>query len=508
MLAKLNKLVTETNPRVLGQVLKSKIHQELFTWVLHETKILGAVSIAEQVFYLVNDRPNVICGYGEKKTLSPTKHEYGFCNNAEKCQCLREHLKATYVPRDMNAVAEKRKQTWLKKYGVDNAAKAVQVIAKRKATMSNRDYTDNQAKRAYGMQSQGFSDVITRLAPTVLPNFTREEYHGSFRKNEYSWKCVKCSHIFLNHVDYGTIPRCEKCYPKTVSKMETEIKEYIQSLGIILESNTKRLLGDLEYDMYIPSKKIAIEYNGVYWHSSLHKDKKYHVTKFIRSRDIGVHLIQIFEDEWLGKKEIVKARLKSALGLNNRIYARKCQVSTISTKQCKEFTKDNHLQGAVNATFTYGLHFAGQLVAIMSFAKSRYTKTGYELLRYCSVGNIIGGAGKLFAAFNRDHSPELIISYANRCWSNGNLYRKLGFDDVTIDDNNTGYWYIKNNIRYHRSSFTKARLVGLGANPALPEAKIMADLGYLTIHDAGNYKFQWTAKDKRKGAEAPLIVTA
>ena len=267
-------------------------------------------------------------------------------------------------------------------------------------------------------------------------------------------------------------------------------------MGFDIEPNSKTVLGDLEYDIWIPNKRIAIEYNGVYWHSSMRKDEKYHVTKFIRSRDANVKLIQIFEDEWERKPEIVKARLASVLGVGTRIYARKCVISEISGKEYRQFIDMHHLQGYASATYKYGLHYDNQLVAVMSFSKSRYTSDDYELIRYCSIGNVIGGASKLFKQFIAKHQPNKIVSFANRCWSNGELYRILGFVDITKNDYNTGFWFVKNQKRYHRSTFTKSNLVAAGYNPITTADEIMKSAGYLKIYNCGNYKFEWANQEK------------
>jgi hypothetical protein len=272
------------------------------------------------------------------------------------------------------------------------------------------------------------------------------------------------------------------------------LRDWIKSLEISIVENDRSILNNLEIDIYIPGKKIAIEYNGIYWHSSKFKDKKYHVKKFLDCKKQGIHLIQIFEDEWKVKTEIVKSRLLSTFGKGERIYARKCQVVKISPTEHKQFMLKYHLQGYATASIAYGLKFNGNLVAAMSFSKARYSKVGYELVRFCSIGNIIGGASKLFTAFVRDFSPSLVTSYANRCWSNGNLYIQLDFLDVTKDEENTGFWYIKNNKRSHRSTFNKQRLVKLGYDSSKTGKEIMSDAGYVTIFDCGNYKFEWRPK--------------
>lgn len=493
MITKLSLLFDNINSRVFGQVIKSKANIDLYNWVMEETTNLVNVTIKERVYYLLNNRPDPVCGYGKKKTFSIKKQEYGFCDNISNCACFLEHAKTVErLPIDVPNLLEKRKKTWISKYGVDNVAKVDSIKNKRLTTMATRNYESMYAKLAFDKQTVGYDQVISRVANSVSPEFSRDEYNGCFRKNKYTWKCVTCDNTFEDHIDYGRIPRCNKCYPKVVSTAENNIKEYIKSLGFTVISNTKEILKNLEYDIFIPDKMIAIEYNGVYWHSSIHKTKDYHVNKFIKSRDVGVHLVQIFEDEWINDPEIIRARLRSLLGVDSCIYARNCKIQNLSSIEYTSFTNTHHLQGTANATYKYGLFHSDILVAVMSFSKSRYSKSGYELIRYCSAGTVVGGAGKLFSHFCKEIDPDMIISYASRCWSNGKLYEKLGFSNVTIYDNNVGYWYIKDFIRYHRSTFTKGRLVKMGQDASLTEQEIMKNLGYLIVYDCGNYKFQWT----------------
>lgn len=493
MIERLKETVKNTNPRVLGQVLKSK-HKDLYDWIMQETKILDNVTIKERVWYLINDKPEFICEKGNKKTFNPKTLAYGFCNNMKHCSCMQEHMKKNYKPRDMKIVVEKRKETWLKKYGVDNVSKADAIKQKRSATMSNNDYSKIFRRLKEDKINVGYETVLKRVSNSVTPMFTKEEYQGSSRAYKYSWECNKCKHQFLSHVDYGTFPKCPICYPKTISKAEIDIANFIRDLGENIITNTREILGDQELDIYIPDKKIAIEYNGIYWHSSFKKKSDYHVKKMVNCLKQNIKLIQIFEDEWKNKPEIVKNRLRSILGHDEKIYARKCKIVTLDIDEYKKFTNETHIRGYAPASIKYGLSYNGEIRAIMSFSKSRYTKTGYELIRYCSKGTVVGGASKLLKHFIKHHSPDYIVTYADRCWSDGNLYERLGFTNVTENINNVGYWYIKDGIRYHRSTFTKSRLVKMGYDRSQNEFSIMESLGYIRIYDCGNYKFVLTLK--------------
>ena len=449
MYERLKYLISITNKRVLSQVVMSKQNQPLGTWILNETKHFPKnTSIKERIHYiLTGEDPN--CKYNQTRKFDLTKNKYNFCNSVDKCKCFKEYHTINHVnftPEEIKLNCEKRKKTWIEKYGVDNPSKNKQVANKRKKTMSERNYTDVHKKLKENLQDLGYQNVIRRVGEFVTPAFQREEYRGCFRKNFYNWICNICGSNIVDHVDYGRIPRCLNCYPIVISKNEIIIREFVKSLGFEVIANSRDILDGQELDIFIPSKNIAIEFNGVYWHSSKWKDKHYRVDKFIKCREQGIKLIQIFEDEWTTKESIVRSRLLSVLGLSPKIYARKCSVKPIDLIQYKAFCDEYHLQGYISASIKYGLFYENKLVAIMSFRKS---KDEYELMRYCSKDTVVGGASKLFSYFMRMHQPTSIIGYVDRSWSNGNLFEKLGFKNITEDDRNVRIYQVDHHKIYN-----------------------------------------------------------
>ena len=131
----------------------------------------------------------------------------------------------------------------------------------------------------------------------------------------------------------------------------------------------------------------------------------------------------------------------------------------------------------------------------MTFGKPRYGLADYELLRYCSNGTVVGGASRLFKYFLKTYQPKSILSYADRCWSNGGLYRTLGFVDITKDIRNVGYFYYKNGKTYHRSSLTKQRLIEQGYDNGKTADQTLFEEGYLKIFNCGNFTFKYISKN-------------
>ena len=276
---------------------------------------------------------------------------------------------------------------------------------------------------------------------------------------------------------------------------ESEVYNYILSLGFDVDKNSRNIIPPKELDIYIPSNNIAIEYNGIYWHSSGNKENdneknRFHIDKTDQCEAKDIHLLHIFENEWMddNKQNIWKSVIRHKLGLSKKIYARKCKVSKIENKIANDFIEKNHLQGKANCSLSYGLFYNDKLVQVATFGNPRYTNGyDYELIRLCSMNGycIIGGASKLLKMIKGS-----IISYANRRWSFGNVYDTIGFK--LVGKSKPCYWYIKNNVVYHRSSFMKHKLKNKLDNfdDSLTEVENCYNNGLRRIWDCGNLIYE------------------
>jgi Zn finger protein HypA/HybF involved in hydrogenase expression len=306
------------------------------------------------------------------------------------------------------------------------------------------------------------------------------EEHGSFKQTVDS------------HLRGYGCPLCGDKYTKTISI----IWNLLNDNNIKFEINNNRILNKKEIDIFIPSKNIAIEYNGLYWHSDKFKEKNYHLDKTEKCEKLGIRLVHIFEDELVHTPEIVKSKIKNILGITtNKIFGRKTNIKEISNKEAIEFLTKNHLQGYSSSSIRIGLFFNDELVSLMTFCKPK-KKNGligeYELNRFANKldTTIIGGASKILNYFIKKYNPNRIISYADRRWSQGNLYKKLGFEIKSI--NKSDYWYCKSNKRYHKSSFRKDKLIKkLNIEGDFKEWEIVSQLGYVRVWDSGKITYQW-----------------
>ena len=205
-----------------------------------------------------------------------------------------------------------------------------------------------------------------------------------------------------------------------------------------------------------------------------------------------IQLIHIFEDEWLLKKDIVKSRLMNILGLTtNKIYGRKTEIREVCSKKSKEFLMANHIQGNVNAKIKLGLFYNNELVCLMTIGKRPMINNyEYELLRFCNKinTNVIGGADKLLKYFIKTYEPKQIISYADRRWSQGDLYEKLGFN--FINNSIISFSYIINKKRVNRLNLQKHILVEQGFDSNKTAKQIMLDRKIYRIYDCGTKSYE------------------
>lgn len=219
--------------------------------------------------------------------------------------------KVDYVnPFSKEEVKKKIKETNLKRYGCENPSSNEMIKAKKKISM--KKYLNSIEFKIKCFNS------FSRFKDYVIPMFKPEEYEGIFK--EYIWKCVKCGNIFTQKLhssehlkECKDVPRCLKCYPflnAGVSNKEKELVNFCKQFYPNLIENDKTLIAPYELDIVISELHLAIEFNGVYWHSCFYKDENYHLMKTELCESKGYRLIHIFEDEW---NEITKEKLKQIL---------------------------------------------------------------------------------------------------------------------------------------------------------------------------------------------------
>ena len=295
--------------------------------------------------------------------------------------------------------------------------------------------------------------------------------------------------------------------PTWTSKGETEIKEFIKSLGFIVgKSKNRKLLDGKEIDIVVEGTNICIEYNGLYYHTEkMGKTSSYHLNKTIDCNQIGYRLFHVFEDEWKINENLVKSKLKHLLKVNDgiKIGGRNVTIKKINTEDKSFFLKNNHIQGTDKSNISYGAYYKDVMVGVMTFNDKRNmtknSKGEFELSRYATKQNymVMGLASKMLKQFINEYSPKTIISFADRRWTidgNNNLYTNLGFNLVSITK--PTYYYYNSKVsrykRFHKFGFGKNNLKKrfLNLDYTKTEKELTAELGYDRIWDCGLFKYE------------------
>lgn len=300
--------------------------------------------------------------------------------------------------------------------------------------------------------------------------------------------------IWIENKDLNKLYELMKDYNNhTFSMEEKSLCDFVKSLVDDVIENDRKILNGKELDIYIPSKNVAIEYDGLLYHSTYYKDKKickeYHLNKTKLCEEKGIRLIHIFSDEWLYKTEIVKSLISSSLGIySEKIFARKCEVREINNENACKFLEQNHIQGKINGKHL-GLFYNNELVQLISYGKNRFKKNEIELYRMCTKLNtqVLGGFSKLISHLNVDE----IHSYIDRRLFNGNGYNSCGWEIEGYSK--PSYFYTRSNYRYNRVLFQKHKLKNKLEfyDENKTEFENMEDNGFYRIYDCGTIKVVW-----------------
>ena len=479
-----SKTCAQHHPDVLAKMeaSKQKTYNEKYGG-LHPMQTSQTVDNFKKSLFK-NHGEDYFTNYLVKESKKTNLEKYGDenYNNKEQSKktCLEKYGVENYVYTE--EYKERSKKTCLEKYGVEFPSQSTPYKEKLKNTIFERFLTT------------GRFDNFT-------PLFDIKTYNGVLNKEKYLFKCDRCNQTIICYLHAGKYPICFNCDKDNASFFQKEIFDFLrEELGndVIILTNDRSILYPQEIDIYIPSLKLAIEFNGLFWHSELSgsKNKIYHLNKLNKCITKEIKLIHIFEDDWINKKEIVKSILLNKINKTKCvIYARNCDIKIIDTEKCGDFLKIHHIQGNDKSNIKIGLFFNNELISVMTFCKSRFDKNyEYEMSRFCNKLNtsIVGGASKLFSYFINTYTPKSVVTYADRKYFGGDVYSKLGFSFISHAP--PSYKYIdrsKYKIQLNRMPFQKHKLSKLLSifDDNLSEWENMKNNGFDRIWDCGHSKW-------------------
>jgi very-short-patch-repair endonuclease len=358
------------------------------------------------------------CRYEKRKDVSVAR--YGVENSAQRPE-VREVLRGKNWINSPD-FKEKAENTNLLRYGNKDPMKTGEIQQRLKSTMLDRYGVDNIMKHKDVASEASKKSIQTRIDRGLIKTFDGKTMPQLAKEKGWSR-----SHFGKLVKSIGIESALQR--EKMVSGLEATVMEWLDSEGIEYETQftVDKKIADIRVG------DILIECDGLYWHSDLFVDRKYHVKK----RDVyishGYRPLFIRGDEINNKFDIVKSVIKNALNLNNvRMYARKLEVGRVCKYVARDFMNRNHLMGAApSVSFSLGLFDKDELVSVMQFKKTSGNK--YDISRYCSlIGRaIVGGFTKLLSNFSKTCEPESVSTFIDLRYGTGDYLPRFGFKEMS-----------------------------------------------------------------------------
>lgn len=271
----------------------------------------------------------------------------------------------------------------------------------------------------------------------------------------------------------------------SVSKEHFIMREYLLSENIQFEE-FKNINGTV-FNFYMGN--IGIIIINPDFSNEVFLEKDYFVKLYAKHCDMQV--ITVCDVEIT---DVVLSSIRSKITKTNtvKIFARNTEVKDVSAGTVMFLTK-NHIQGYAPCQIWCGLYVDKELVGLMGFNNFRSGvgknrgKDAYELVRYATSANIVGGASKLLSYFVKKYNPSLVYSYSDNMISTGKMYESLGFSLEANSKERYRYKIFGEDKISHRYKFRKGALKGKLKiyDDNLSERDLMQLNKYYRVYDAG-----------------------
>lgn len=470
--------IIQNNPKRYSQIIKSDA--ELAGWVAENTQVISD-NYAETIYSALNQQNNQ-CGQGNQKKFLSASQGWGFCGVSRVCACNAKNSsvkvqesKNLYTPEQKNSINQKRQKSMIEKYGVGYNSQRTDihhiwqknrmdsaVVEK----LQNRGWLEDQ----YVQQKKTLVEIADDLGVyySTVGEYCRQHGFKIRQRSNYSLE-------------------------------EKQLSDYLNSLNVTHETGDWDTLNGRELDIWIPEHRLAIEINGLYWHSfhpsqNRAENRKRHLEKTTECEQKQIDLVHVTDWEWHNQKHIIKNLLMSKLNKNRRVGARLCQAVEITNAQANAWFLQYHLQGSTPAHRSFALAQGKELLLVISIGRSRFDSDfSYELLRMCGAPGITvsGGLSKLMTYIKNQLNQSEIVTYCDRSKSRGLGYIAAGFQLIRSTD--PGYFWTDSTNIISRYRSQKSRLHQLLSNfdPTQSESQNMFANRYRRYWDCGNWVLKY-----------------
>jgi len=361
--------------------------------------------------------------------------------------------------------------------------------------LKGKEWLTNNARNG-GLSNNNRSDIDKELSRKKrlrenLSLETRAKMSLSQRKRFDNWtEDEKREHTIASKAGWEG----KEVSQNHISKGEHEMFVFVQSICKDAVPSYWDLLKDREIDIWIPSKNVAIEFAGGYWHSDIKGRRNHHRDMYERLNNIGVHWLCFHEAEWIHNRLACESIIKNILSTSERVFARNCIFKEIDNEVKSDFIRVFHIQGNDLSFKSFGLFMGDSLVAVMTFRKSR-NNLEIELSRYVTSCKVVGGFSKLLKNALTYLNTNRVVSYSDNRLFTGEVYSKCGF--VLDSEISPDYSVVYGSRLYHKSSWRKSNILKKFprfTNLNLTEWQMEDEIGALRVWDCGKKKWVFNLK--------------
>lgn len=303
------------------------------------------------------------------------------------------------------------------------------------------------------------------------------------KRSSLLFECKQCGSRIrrsLHTLRYS--PGCPACAGHD-TKPQLELYSLVKGICADAVSSDSSTISPLHLDVYVPSKKFAVEYNGLYWHSEKHRTRSYHQKKSEACSARHISLLHIYADDWRDRRAIVESMIRHRLGVTSRrVYARSCSVVQISAERRRAFFERCHLDGDVASKIAFGLELDGYLVATLSIRRPFHTKwkNCAEIARFATELDtvVVGGLSRLVKAvvsWARQNGYRRILSYVDGRVGEGYGYISAGF--TKVGSTPPTFWWTDYHERFNRFNYRASKERGLTEQQIADEAGVVRIYG-------------------------------
>jgi hypothetical protein len=390
----------------------------------------------------------------KQKMIDTNMEKYG-TNCVFKSEVVKSKIRAsnkeklgTDYPLQNKECQEKARKTMLARYGGNNwtspelRKKTIETNLARYGSIGCMGSAEVHAKFIKTQRGNKWGRFVTGLNNKKLTPLFDVNYYSDVINKTFKYHCSECNIDFIT--EKVKLQKINCPHKNFRSEPEKYIQSFIKCIGFEFVQSNVRPGDKYEIDVFIPAMKFGIEYHGLYWHSDVQQNRRYHSFKYHYFAKKGIYLMQIFEDEWLNKPECVKDHIRRRLGkCETQIRSQSCEVIEISDVVANSFHDRYNVLGVgdLTATIHYGLDFRDELIAVMSFME---TVDSHVIVRYTPLHNtVVEGSAKVLYQEYVDSRQATHITFCDDLrYSNTEIIESLELSEVSLIE--PKHYYFKN----------------------------------------------------------------